>query len=234
MNPFFQPAIMTSNRQWKIYSCFFWLLIYYLGENAYFNFYQGLLSALELTNEQILFSQDLFLTMNTLGPFVMAIVSFKLKTHQAIIYHYVIIIFGLVFLYFGSPNTTFIHISNAIIGYGFSSSLPCILSFIEMNLQLNEKNVSAYTFIQGFVWLVTPFIVEYGTKLTPIFILIYEAILIPTSIIMFIIIYWWLFRNSKIFDFYLESQTNHVLPHVDRLSNRTSLAFIQQETTLAN
>lgn len=208
----FLPSVfVASNRPRKMILCFIWVFIYLTTELAYINFFGTMYSSLEFSDTEQHYINVIFLISYALGPFLNIFIAITFKLQNIIIFNYVLVTFSLIFLYFGLNNVVFVYACNFFLGLGYGPILPAILAFSEMSLQLNERNVSVYTFVCGAGWLLTPFIARAGFDyLGPFFLFYYNLICIPTSFAFYCIARWWLFHNSKKFSCYIENQQTNL------------------------
>lgn len=208
---FLPSAFVASNRRGKMVLCFTWVIIYFTAELAYINFFGTMNSSLKpgFSITELHYINVIFLTSYALGPFLNTFIAITFKLQNIILFNYILVTFSLIFLFFGLDNVVFVYACNFFLGLGYGPICPAILAFTEMNLQLNERNVSVYTFICGAGWLVTPFIARAGFDfLGPYFLFYFNLLCIPASFALYCVAQWWLFHNSKKFSCYIENQTN--------------------------
>nr|XP_027205948.1 uncharacterized protein LOC113799506 isoform X2 [Dermatophagoides pteronyssinus] len=124
----------------------------------------------------------------TVGCLITAIISLRLKPNIIIAYHLAIIIGALSLLYVGRHNTIIIYISNAMLGYGFSAVWPGILAFTERHLKMTDRASSFIFFFTESAVMFTPLLIGQYLTTQPLILMLFEAIYMTISIILFIII----------------------------------------------
>ncbi len=191
-----------STRKYKMALSAISCVFHYSAEIAYLYYCEILFKSIGLSEQESDTAYLLLYLSNIVGPLVLMFLFVKVRPENVVPVQVLLESGALLALFFfGSDHIEVVYAANVILGLTISTVHPSILAFIEINLELDERDISTYTLMSGISMLMTPFAVK-GLQMVSgdRCIFFYEAIAIPGSFALFIVSKWWIFGwNDPLF-----------------------------------
>lgn len=184
----------------KLALCGVCLAAYSSVELGWFNFsttmWQFLPVDLDATQSNLMMS--IVSGTFTLGRFLTGFIALRLSPDTILAYHLVTMAVGLGTLFLGRADQTFIIIGNALFGFGLSAMWPALFAFTERHLRLSDRVCSLYSFLAGFLSIMTPLILGSTFNAHPTALFLIEGINLTICAAAFITVKLWIERDNAI------------------------------------
>ena len=172
--------------------CAFWYTFYVIFETVflkfavtYFQYCPQKLTA--QTGAQIFWISS---AVYTAFRGINVVIGLKLKMFYILIYHYIILIIGIILLIIGQYNLHFLWTGSIVLCWGFSAMFAGLFAFVGEYLTLTDSVSTVFVLIRGLFTLFTPTIIGlYIEDFSVIFLIVQLFYLISSLIIFCAIIY---------------------------------------------
>lgn len=145
---------------------------------------------LELDEETAGYVYSILAFMINIGRFLNIFIAFRLNTVINLYFNFIAMFGGcLILMFFIQSNLFWVKIGIALLGVGYSSTYPLIITFVEQRISLTNRISSIMAFSSVLGLCISPFIVGHFIDANPISFIYITFLITMISIICFSFLY---------------------------------------------